>query len=142
MHRWLVRIGNLPIGSLLYPIVEKGIRCLRNSCSCIAVGEKQSFNDGLLQVRNAPKGAQVSLSCTKCALKKTKKLTVARDLQPLRLKQYLGTAKLKKGASVKVVVTAVGLVGRTYTYKVVRYGEFPAPSIVCSDPGAKEGRPC
>ena len=95
-----------------------------------------------MDIRNAPKGTQVSLSCTKCALKTTKKLTVARDLQPLRLKQYLGTAKLKKGASIKVVVTASGLVGRTYTYKVVRYGEFPAPSIVCTNPGAKEGRPC
>jgi hypothetical protein len=95
-----------------------------------------------MDIRNAPKGTQVSLSCTKCALKKTRKLTVSRDLQPLRLKQYLGTAKLKKGASVKVVVTASGLVGRTYTYKVARYGEFPAPSIVCTNPGAKEGRPC
>ena len=74
--------------------------------------------------------------------KRPSALTVARDLQPLRLKQYLGTAKLKKGASVTVQVVADGLVGRTYTYKVVRYGEFPAPTIVCTAPGAKEGRPC
>ena len=95
-----------------------------------------------MDIRNAPKGARVSLSCKNCALKKTKRLTVARDLQPLRLKQYLGTAKLKKGASITVQVVADGLVGRTYTYKVVRYGEFPAPTIVCTAPGAKEGRPC
>jgi hypothetical protein len=95
-----------------------------------------------MDIRNAPKGAQVTLSCRQCALKTTKKLTVARDLQPLHLKRYLGTAKLKKGASIKVVVAAAGLVGRTYTYKVLRYGEFPAPTIVCKAPGAKEGRPC
>src|SRR4051794_3160214 len=95
-----------------------------------------------MDIRNAPKGAQVSLSCAKCTLKRTKTLTVARDLQPLTLKRFLGTARLKKGASVTVVVTAAGFVGRTYTYKVVRYGEFPAPSIVCTNPGAKEGRPC
>ncbi len=95
-----------------------------------------------MDIRNAPKGAQVSLSCAKCALKTTKKLIVARDLQPLHLKKFLGTGKLKKGASIKVVVTASGLVGRTYTYKVVRYGEFPAPSIVCTNPGEKGGRPC
>jgi len=95
-----------------------------------------------MDIRNAPKGTQVSLSCTKCELKKTKKLMVARDLAPLHLKRYLGTAKLKKGASIKVNVVATGLVGRTYTYKVVRYGEFPAPSVVCTNPGAKEGRPC
>jgi hypothetical protein len=95
-----------------------------------------------MDIRNAPKGTKVSLSCTQCELKTTKKLTVARDLQPLHLKRYLGAAKLKKGASLKVVVTATGLVGRTYTYKVLRYGEFPAPSVVCANPGAKEGRPC
>jgi hypothetical protein len=95
-----------------------------------------------MDIRNAPKGTQVSLSCTRCALNKTRKLTVARDLQPLHLKPYLGTARLTKGASVTVQVIATGFVGRTYTYKVVRYGEFPAPSIVCTNPGAKEGRPC
>jgi hypothetical protein len=95
-----------------------------------------------LDIRNAPKDARVSLSCVKCALKGTKRLTVARDLQPLHLKRYLGAAKLKKGASVKVNVTATGLIGRTYTFKVARYGEFPAPAIVCTNPGAKAGRPC
>src|SRR4051794_1229500 len=95
-----------------------------------------------MDIRNAPKGAQISLSCKSCALKGTKRLTVARDLQPLRLKQYLGSGKLKKGASITVQVVAGGLVGRTYTYKVVHYGEFPAPSIVCTAPGEKEGRPC
>jgi RTX calcium-binding nonapeptide repeat (4 copies)/Putative metal-binding motif len=95
-----------------------------------------------MDIRNAPKGTRVSLSCKRCALKSTKRLTVDRDLAPLRLKRYLGTGRLKKGASITVQVVADGLVGRTYTYKVVRYGEFPAPSIVCLAPGAKEGRPC
>jgi hypothetical protein len=95
-----------------------------------------------MDIRNAPKGAQVTLSCVKCALKGTKRLTVGRDLEPQHLKRYLGAAKLKKGASIKVGVTATGLVGRAYTFKVARYGEFPAPSIVCTNPGAKEGRPC
>jgi hypothetical protein len=95
-----------------------------------------------MDIRNAPKGAQVSLSCKRCSLKTTKKLTVSRDLQRLRLKRYIKTAKLKKGASITVQVVADGLVGRTYTYKIARYGEFPAPSIVCTNPGAKEGRPC
>ena len=60
----------------------------------------------------------------------------------MRLKPYIKTAKLKKGASITVQVVADGLVGRTYTYRIARYGEFPAPSIVCTSPGAKEGRPC
>ena len=93
-------------------------------------------------IRNAPKGAQVSLSCKGCALNGTKRLTVDRDLQPLRLKRHLGAARLKQGASITVQVVANGLVGRTYTYKVVRYGEFPAPSIVCRAPGETEGRSC
>jgi hypothetical protein len=95
-----------------------------------------------LDIRNAPKDAKIALSCVKCSLKGTKRLTVGRDLEPQHLKRYLGTAKLKKGAAIKVVVTANGLVGRTYTFKVARYGEFPAPAIVCTNPGAKEGRPC
>ena len=97
-----------------------------------------------LDIRNAPKGARVSLACkgAGCSLKKTKQATVPRDLAPVHLKTFLGTAKLKKGAAITVGVVADGLVGRTYTFKVARYGEFPAPTIVCRAPGAKEGRPC
>ena len=95
-----------------------------------------------MDIRNAPKGTQVSLSCTGCALKKTKRLTVARDLAPLHLKRYLGTAKLKKGASITVSVVAdrprrahLHLQGRPLR-------RVPGAVDRVYHPGAKEGRPC
>ncbi|HEY6889747.1 MAG TPA: MopE-related protein [Solirubrobacter sp.] len=97
-----------------------------------------------MDIRNAPKGAKIALSCKGggCSLKGTKRATVDRDLAPVHLKRSLGTAKLKKGAAVTVRIDATGLVGRTYTFKVARYGEFPAPTIQCQAPGAKEAKPC
>jgi hypothetical protein len=97
-----------------------------------------------LDIRNAPKGARIAVACkgSGCAFDGTKKATVGRDLAPVRLKKYFGAGKLSKGAAITVQVLANGLVGRTYTFKVARYGEFPAPTIVCRAPGAKEGRPC
>ena len=76
-------------------------------------------------------------------MKGTKRATVDRDLKPAAPQAVpRARAKLKRAPRSPSQVAATGLVGRTYTYKVVRYGEFPAPTIVCRAPGETEGRSC
>jgi len=96
-----------------------------------------------LIVRNAPKGAKVVLSCKGrgCAFRGAKTATVPRDLAPVSLGRYFKGARLHAGDVVSVAITAGGLIGRTYSYKV-EVDDLPAQSIVCRAPGAKEGRPC
>lgn len=96
-----------------------------------------------LVVRNAPAGSRIAVGCTGrgCPFKTTKRVTVKRDLAPARLQRFFGSARLRVGAHVTVAVTASGVVGRTYTYRVQR-SQLPANSIVCRDPGQKKGRTC
>jgi hypothetical protein len=96
-----------------------------------------------LVVRNAPAGARIAVGCSGggCPFKGTKRVTVPRDLAPVSLKRFFGDAKLRRNARVTVGVTATGVVGRTYTYRI-KLGELPAQSIVCLAPGEAKGRSC
>jgi hypothetical protein len=107
-----------------------------------AFGSKTTTLVSLI-VRNAPAGAKVAASCAGkgCTLKGTKTSTVARDLAPVNLGKLYKKAKLRAGDKVIVKITATGLVSRTYTYKI-KAGDLPTQSIVCTAPGAKEGKPC
>jgi hypothetical protein len=96
-----------------------------------------------LVVRNAPAGARITVQCQGrgCPFKNTKRRTVPRDLAPISLKRYFGNAKLRIGARVIVGITATGVVGRTYTWRM-KANELPAQSIVCRRPGESKGRAC
>ncbi len=96
-----------------------------------------------LVVRNAPAGARISVKCSGggCPFKGTKRTTVPRDLAPISLKRFFGNAKLRRNARVTIAVTAAGVIGRTYTYRI-KLGELPAQSIVCRAPGEAKGRSC
>lgn len=97
----------------------------------------------VLVVRNAPARARVTAACSGpgCTLKRARRVTVRRNLAPVSLQRFFGSARLRPGARVTVAVTASGVVGRTYTYRV-RRGELPSTSIVCRNPGQKKGRAC
>jgi hypothetical protein len=96
-----------------------------------------------LVVRNAPAGARITVQCTGggCPFRNTKRRTVPRDLAPITLTKFFGKAKLRIGARVIVGITASGVVGRTYTWRM-KSNELPAQSIVCRRPGEKKGRAC
>jgi Putative metal-binding motif/RTX calcium-binding nonapeptide repeat (4 copies) len=96
-----------------------------------------------LVVRNAPKGAKIAVTCrgTGCPFRSTKRATVSRDLKPVGFQRFFGRAHLHAGARVQVAVTAAGLVGRTYTYRV-QFGDLPSQSMVCRAPRAKKGKAC
>jgi Putative metal-binding motif/RTX calcium-binding nonapeptide repeat (4 copies) len=96
-----------------------------------------------LVVRNAPAGARITVQCKGggCPFRNTKRRTVPRDLAPISLKGYFGNAKLRIGAQVIVGITASGVVGRTYTWRM-KSNELPAQSIVCRRPGESKGRAC
>jgi Putative metal-binding motif/RTX calcium-binding nonapeptide repeat (4 copies) len=96
-----------------------------------------------LVVRNAPAGARITVACSGggCPFKGTKRTTVPRDLAPVSLKRFFGNAKLRKRARVVVGITAAGVIGRTYTYRI-KLGALPAQSIVCRAPGESKGRSC
>jgi Putative metal-binding motif/RTX calcium-binding nonapeptide repeat (4 copies) len=96
-----------------------------------------------LVVRNAPAGARITVQCQGkgCPFRNTKRRTVPRDLAPVSLKGYFGNAKLRIGARVIVGITASGVVGRTYTWRM-KSNELPAQSIVCRRPGESKGRAC
>jgi hypothetical protein len=68
-------------------------------------------------------------------------VTVPRNLAPVSLKRFFGSANLRSGARVTVGVTAAGAIGRTYTYRI-KLGQLPAASIVCRAPGEAKGRSC
>ena len=96
-----------------------------------------------LVVRNAPKGARIAVSCQGrgCPFRTTKRAKVSRDLKPVGFQRFFKRAHLHAGARVRVAVTAPGLVGRTYTYKI-EFGDLPSQSTVCRAPGAKKGKAC
>jgi Putative metal-binding motif len=97
-----------------------------------------------LVVRNAPKGAQIVLTCKGpgCTFNKAKRLTVKRDLDPVGLDRFFGGSKLlRPTARVTVSVTAAQSVGRIYSWRIKR-NEVPTADIDCVDPGAKKGQPC
>ena len=96
-----------------------------------------------LVVRNAPAGARIAVGCSGggCPFKGTKRVTVPRDLAPVSLKRFFGSAKLRKNARVTVGVTAAGVIGRTYTYRI-KIGDLPAQSIICRAPNEAKGRTC
>jgi hypothetical protein len=96
-----------------------------------------------LVVRNAPRGASIKVGCRGggCPFRKTKSAKVKRDLKAVSFSRFFMGARLRTGARVKVGVTASGLVGRTYTYRVST-GQVPSASIVCRRPGEKKGRKC
>jgi putative metal-binding protein/hemolysin type calcium-binding protein len=96
-----------------------------------------------LVVRNAPKGARIALSCRGrgCPFRGTKRARVARDLKPVGFQRFFRRARLRAGVRVRVAVTAAGLVGRTYTYRV-EFGDLPAQTTICRAPGARQGKAC
>jgi hypothetical protein len=96
-----------------------------------------------LVVRNAPKGARITLTCRGggCPFRGTKRARVTRDLKPVAFQRFFRRARLRAGARVRIAVTAAGLVGRTYTYKV-EFGDLPSQTTVCRAPGAKRGKAC
>jgi hypothetical protein len=96
-----------------------------------------------LVVRNAPAGARITIQCQGkgCPFRNTKRRTVPRDLAPISLRSYFGKAKLRIGTRVIVGITASGVVGRTYTWRM-KANELPAQSIVCRRPGESKGRAC
>jgi Putative metal-binding motif/RTX calcium-binding nonapeptide repeat (4 copies) len=96
-----------------------------------------------LVVRNAPAGARITVQCQGkgCPFGNTKRRTVPRDLAPVSLKSYFGNAKLRIGTRVIVGITAGGVVGRTYTWRM-KSNELPSQSIVCRRPGESKGRAC
>jgi len=96
-----------------------------------------------LVVRNAPAKARIVVTCKGggCKFHKAKRLRVPRNLKPIGLDRFFGKGHLRPGARVRVAITASGLIGRTYTYRVVR-DAIPTTSITCRAPGAKKGRRC
>jgi hypothetical protein len=96
-----------------------------------------------LVVRNAPKGARIALTCRGggCPFRGAKLAKVSRDLKPVAFQRFFRRARLRAGARVQVAVTAAGLVGRTYTYKI-ELGDLPSQTTVCRAPGAKKGKTC
>jgi hypothetical protein len=96
-----------------------------------------------LVVHNAPKGARITLSCKGrgCPFKRPRRRTVSRELQRIVLHRSFRRARLRSGARVRLVITAAGSVGRTYTF-VVKRGEVPRKTTTCRAPGQAKGRSC
>jgi hypothetical protein len=96
-----------------------------------------------LVVRNAPKGADVSVACAGrgCPFHTARRAHVARDLAPVSFQRMFARARLRAGARVTVAIRAAGLVGRTYTYRM-KAGDLPGQSIACRAPGAAKAKPC
>jgi hypothetical protein len=96
-----------------------------------------------LVVRNAPAGARVTVTCDGpgCTFKGRKSVRVRRDLAPVRLHRFFGKGKLRSGARVDVTITATGMIGRRYRYKIERT-VLPAAAIRCLVPGTKGTRAC
>ena len=76
-----------------------------------------------------------------CKFKRTRTITVARNLAPVFLHPFFGRGRLRRGARITVAVTASGMIGRTYTYNIKR-NILPVAQIICRAPGAKKGTPC
>jgi hypothetical protein len=95
-----------------------------------------------LVVRNAPKGARITLRCEGggCPIKRPRRRTVRRNLKKVVLHRGFPAARLRPGARLRLSITARETIGRTYTYEVER-GALPESRIVCRPPGRK-GRRC
>jgi hypothetical protein len=96
-----------------------------------------------LVVRNAPAGARISVRCKGrgCKFRGTKRKTVPRNLAAVGLHRFFGKRHLRPGTRITVTVTATGLIGRTYTYRIVR-NALPATTITCRAPGETKSRKC
>ena len=95
-----------------------------------------------LVVRNAPKGARITLRCSGkgCPIKRVRRRTVRRNLKKVVLHRGFRRARLRPGARLRLTIRARETIGRTYTYEVKR-GALPASRIVCRTPG-KRRRAC
>jgi Putative metal-binding motif/RTX calcium-binding nonapeptide repeat (4 copies) len=96
-----------------------------------------------LVVHNAPKGARIALTCKGrgCPSRKTRRRTVSRELQRVRLHRAFRRARLRFGTRLTLRITASQTIGRTYTY-VVKRGQLPVRTTVCRAPGQSRGRSC
>ena len=96
-----------------------------------------------LVVRNAPAGTRIAVRCRGrgCKFRGTKRRTVPRNLQAIGLHRFVGKRRLRPGTRITVIVTATGLIGRTYTYRIVR-NALPATTITCRAPGETRSRKC
>jgi Putative metal-binding motif/RTX calcium-binding nonapeptide repeat (4 copies) len=91
-----------------------------------------------LVVRNAPKGARITLRCTGrgCPIKRARRRTVRRNLKKVVLHRGFRRARLRPGARLRLTIKARETIGRTYTYEVER-GALPQSRIVCRPPGRR-----
>jgi len=99
-----------------------------------------------LVVRNAPRGAHIGARCKGgkrrgCRFKRTRTITVGRNLAPVALHPFFGRGRLRPGARITITVTASGMIGRTYIYDIQR-NALPTAQIICRAPGAKKGKRC
>ncbi len=96
-----------------------------------------------LVVRNAPARTRIAVRCKGrgCKFRGTKRKTVPRNLAAVGLHRFFGKRHLLPGTRITVTVTATGLIGRTYTYKIVR-NALPTTTIACRAPGEKKSRKC
>jgi hypothetical protein len=94
-----------------------------------------------LIVRNAPKGARITLRCDGrgCPINRPRRRTVRRNLKKVVLHRGFATARLRPGARLVLSIRARETIGRTYTYDVSR-GALPESRIVCRSPGKKARR--
>ena len=94
-------------------------------------------------MRNAPAGARIAVTCDGpgCTFGKRKTVRVKRDLAPVRLHPFFGKGRLRPGARVVVRITAPGMIGLSYRYKIER-NVLPAAKIKCLAPGSNKVRSC
>jgi hypothetical protein len=96
-----------------------------------------------LVVRNAPKGARITLRCDGggCPIERPRRRTVRRNLKKVVLHRGFPAARLRPGARLRLSITAPETIGRTYTFEVER-GALPESRTVCRAPGKQRRRPC
>jgi hypothetical protein len=97
-----------------------------------------------LVVRNAPRGARVSLVCSGrrgCPSRRPTRRTVTRNLAPIALHGPFKRTRLPAETRLRLAISASGAVSRIYTFTTKRVN-VPDTRVVCQAPGSRRGRPC
>jgi hypothetical protein len=99
----------------------------------------------VLTARKVPAGATIQVRCKGkrkgCPAKKKRTRRIAKAKKAVKLAKPFRKRKLRPGAQIEVRITAAGLTGKVFRFKV-RKTKVPRKSVLCLAPGATRPGAC
>jgi hypothetical protein len=102
---------------------------------------RRSTRVKLMEVRNAPAGAAIALSCRGTACPFRRQTVLANALGTRTLTRLFRPPRLRVGSRLEIAITASNMIGRVIRYRI-RSSAFPRQQDRCLPPGAPRPVAC